>query len=100
MITFFHRLGVQPEPGPVVGTQSGWDRQLMMETARAEIDNTALLLQLLGDRPADYLLLAEKAEEEDIRRLGPGIRDHLQRKLDLMNARWEDYKRVFTTPNW
>lgn len=95
-----HRLGVQPEPGPVVGTQSGWDRQLMMETARAEIDNTALLLQLLGDRPADYLLLAEKAEEEDIRRLGPGIRDHLQRKLDLMNARWEDYKRVFTTPNW
>lgn len=93
------RLNEAPEPGPVVGTQSGWDRQLMMETARAEIDNTALLMQLLGDQPADYLLLAEKPEEEDIRRLGPGILGQLQRKLDLMNARWEDYKRVFTTPN-
>jgi hypothetical protein len=93
------RLGIAPDPSPVAGTQPGWDRQLMMETARAEIDNTAQLMQLLGDRPADYLLMAEKPEEEDIRRLGPGIQIRLQRKLDLMNAHWEDYKRLFTTPN-
>jgi hypothetical protein len=94
------RLGVAPDPSPVIGTRSGWDRQLMMETAREEIDNTASLMELLGSNPGDYLLLAATSEEEDIRRLGPDIVRKLQLKLNAMNARWEDYKRLFTTPNW
>lgn len=94
------RLGIPPDQSPVVETQSSWDRQLMMETARTEIDNTAVLMQLLGERPADYLLLASKPEEEDISQLGPNLHEQLQHKLDLMNARWEDYKRVFAIPNW
>lgn len=94
------RLGLAPDPSPVVETQSGWDRQMMMQTARAELDNTALLMELLGERPSDYLLTAATPEEEDITRFTPDLRPQLQKKLDLMNARWEDYKRVFTTPNW
>lgn len=93
-------LGLKPEASPVVGTQSSWDRQLIMETAREELDNTAELMALLGRAPGDYLLLAAAPEEEDCRLLGPDIVPHLQLKLNTMNSRWEDYKRLFTTPNW
>lgn len=92
-------LEIRPDPDPVGGTQSGWDRQRMLETARAEIDNTARLKELLKSRPEALLHLAPVPEEEDIRILGPALLEHLQRKLDIMNAHWEDYKRIFTTPN-
>lgn len=92
-------LGMKPDPDPVPGTRSGWDRQRMMETARAEIDNTAQLMELLKSRPEPLLHLAPVPEDEDIRILGPALLEHLQRKLDTMNAHWEDYKRIFTTPN-
>jgi hypothetical protein len=94
------RLGITPDMSPVVETQSGWDRQLMMETAREEIDNTAVLIQLIGHNPQEYLLMAARPEEEDIRRLGPDLIQHLQLKMKTMNSRWEDYERMFTTPNW
>lgn len=38
-------------------------------------------------------------EEEDIRRPGPDLVDQLQIKLNIMNTNWEDYKRIFNTPN-
>ena len=92
-------LALKPEFNPPGGTQSGWDRQLMMETARAEIDNTAVLRALLQSTSEPLLHLAASPEEEDIRVLGPNLIEQLQRKLDIMNAHWEDYKRIFTTPN-
>lgn len=91
--------GVTPDPDPVPGTRSDWDRQLMLETVRTELDNTAVLMDLLRPSPAEYLELASTPEEEDIRRLGPNILEQLQRKLDITNAHWSDYRRVFTTPN-
>ena len=94
------QLGIKPLPHSVVGTQPDWDRQLMLETARAELDNTAVLMNLLRSDPNEFLRLAATKEEEDIRLLGRDILDQLQKKLNLMNARWEDYKRVFTIPNW
>lgn len=92
-------LNVPPETNPVFGTRSGWDRQLMLETVRAELDNTATLMELLRPDPAEHLELAPTPEEEDIRRLGPDLLAQLQRKLDITNAHWLDYRRVFTTPN-
>jgi hypothetical protein len=92
-------LGIKPERRPVGGTQSGWDRQLMLETARAEIDNTARLMQILRTSPEPLMHLAASKAEEDIRVLGPDLIAQLQKKLDIMNAHWEDYERVFTTPN-
>jgi hypothetical protein len=93
-------MGIKPLKHAVIETLSDWDRQLMMETAREEIDNTALLMQLLGDNPGEFLRIAPTKEETDIMLLGPDLIKELQIKLNIMNSKWEDYKRVFTVPNW
>ncbi len=91
-------IGCEPDPRPDVGTRSSWDRTLMLETVRQEIDNTALLIQLLESSGATILDLAPTKELEDIRRLGPDVVDQLKLKLKIMNAKWLDYNRLFTTP--
>lgn len=92
-------LGVKPEENPVLGVQSSWDRTDLMETARKEIDNTGHLMRLLQDDPGQILDLAPVPEEETIMKLGPDIVAQLKRKIDLMNAHWLDYDRLFTKPN-
>ncbi|HVS54059.1 MAG TPA: hypothetical protein VHD62_17015 [Opitutaceae bacterium] len=91
--------GVKPEPNPVLGVQSSWDRTDLMETARKEIDNTVRLARLLQGTSAPLLDLAPVREEETIMRLGPDLAARLKRKVDLMNAHWIDYDRLFTAPN-
>lgn len=93
-------LDIKPLEHAVIQTQSSWDRQLMMMTARAEIDNTAILLSLLGDNPEKYMWISDNVETKDIMLYGPDITEKLQQKINIMNAHWEDYKRMFTTPNW
>ncbi|MDR2675889.1 MAG: hypothetical protein LBC18_13745 [Opitutaceae bacterium] len=93
-------MGIKPLKHAVIETLPDWDRQLMMETAREEIDNTALLIGYLGENPGEFLLMAASKEETDIMLLGPDIIKELQTKLKIMNSKWEDYKRVFTIPNW
>jgi len=43
--------------------------------------------------------LAPAPAKETSRRLGPDLPAQRKLKVDIMNARWEDYKRLFTTPN-
>ena len=90
---------VPPEPDPVLGTQSSWDRTDLIETARKEIDNTGRLLRLLQGTKEPILDLAATPEEETIMRLGPGLAAQLKCKIDVMNAHWIDYDRLFTAPN-
>ena len=92
-------LGAKPDPNPVLGAQSGWDRTDLMRLARNEIDNAMRLRQLLLSAKGPLLDLAPTPAEETIRRLGPDLPAQLKRKMDIMNAHWEDYKRLFTTPN-
>lgn len=92
-------LAVKPEPNPVLGTQSSWDRTDLMDYARKEIDNTAHLLRLLQDSKEPILDLADEPGEETIMRLGPDLPAQLKRKIDIMNAHWMDYDRLFTKPN-
>jgi hypothetical protein len=92
-------LGVKPEPNPVLGVQSSWDRTDLMETARKEIDNAVRLKRLLESTTEPILDLAPNAEEETVMRLGPDVAAQLKRKIDLMNAHWIDYDRLFTVPN-
>ena len=92
-------LAVKPEPNPPLGTLNSWDRADLTELARKEIDNTAHLLRLLQTTKEQLVDLAPVAEEETIMRLGPGLPDQLKRKIDLMNAHWMDYDRLFTAPN-
>ncbi len=92
-------LGIAPEPNPPLGAQSSWDRTDLMQLARAEIDNTVRLKRLLESTREPILDLAPVREEETIMRLGPDLAPQLQRKIDLMNAHWKDYDRLFTAPN-
>ena len=92
-------LAVKPEPNPPLGAQNSWDRTDLLETARKEIDNTVRLLRLLQGTKEPLLDLAPVPEEETIMRLGPDLAAQLKRKIDLMNAHWTDYDRLFTAPN-
>jgi hypothetical protein len=92
-------LGGKPDPNPVLGAQSGWDRTDLMRLARNEIDNAMRLRQLLLSAKAPLLDLAPNPAQETSRKLGPDLAEQLKRKINIMNAHWEDYKRLFTAPN-
>jgi hypothetical protein len=92
-------MGAKPEPNPVLGVQSGWDRTDLMETARKEIDTMVNLKRLLESTDQPILDLAPAPGEETIMRLGPNVAAELKDKIDIMNAHWRDYDRLFTQPN-
>jgi hypothetical protein len=92
-------LGAKTEPNPVLGVQSGWDRTDLMETARKEIDTMVGLKRLLESTTDPILDLAPTPAEETIMRLGPNVAAQLKHKIDVMNAHWRDYDRLFTAPN-
>ena len=92
-------LGAKPEANPVLGVQSGWDRTDLMEMARKEIDTMVNLKRLLESTAEPILDLAPTPEEETIMRLGPNVAAQIKHKIDVMNAHWRDYDRLFTVPN-
>lgn len=92
-------LGLKTEANPVLGVQTGWDRTDVMETARKEIDAMVNLKRLLESTSEPILDLASTPAEETIMRLGPNVAVHLKHKIDVMNAHWRDYDRLFTVPN-
>jgi hypothetical protein len=89
----------EPEPAPDVDFPSGLDRNMILETARNEIDNTAMILKLLESTSEAIFDLAPTKELEDIRRLGPDFKNQLKQKLRIMNEHWLDYNRIYTPPN-
>jgi hypothetical protein len=89
----------EPDLKPLIGAPSEFERSDMLETARREIDNTALLIQLLETGKQDILDIAPTKDLEDIRRFGPDLVNQLKTKLRIMNEHWIDYNRLFTTPN-
>jgi hypothetical protein len=92
-------IGAKPEANPVLGVQSGWDRTDMMETARREIDTMVNLKRLLESTDRPILDLAPTPGDETIMRLGPNVAAEIMHKIDVMNAHWHDYDRLFTAPN-
>lgn len=92
-------VGAKPEANPVLGTQSSWDRTDLMETARKEIDTMVNLERLLESTSEPILDLAPTPGEETIMRLGPNVTAQIKHKIDVMNAHWRDYDRLFTVPN-
>jgi hypothetical protein len=92
-------LNVKAEANPVLGVQSSWDRTDLMETARKEIDTMVNLKHLLDSTAEPILDTAPIPQEETIMRLGPNISAEIKDKIDIMNAHWRDYDRLFTEPN-
>ena len=71
------------------------DWRAIRDVARREIDNSSVLIDLLQSQNAPLIELAKTREEENIRVLGPDLVDQLRRKVKIMIAHWEDYKRLF-----
>jgi len=92
-------LKMKPEANPVLGYQSSWARTDLMELARREIDTMVDLNRLLQTARDPILDLAPTQSEETIMRLGPDITTAIKHKIDVMNAHWRDYDRLFTMPN-
>lgn len=92
-------LGVKPESNPPLGAQSAWDRTDLMQTARDEIDVATRLRQLVTGTSEPIIATAATAEEEYVMMLGPDLPAQLKAKIDVMNAHWRDYDRLFTVPN-
>ena len=92
-------LGVKPETDPVLGTQASWDRTDLVDLARREIDTAIALKALLESSDRPILDLAPSPQEETIMRLGPELPRQLKHKVEIMNAHWRDYDRLFTVPN-
>jgi hypothetical protein len=92
-------LDSKPEPNPVLGTQSSWDRTDLMQIARNEIDTMVDLERLLESTREPILDLAPTPAEETIMRLGPNTAAAIRHKIAVMNVHWRDYDRLFTEPN-
>jgi hypothetical protein len=95
-----HNRNIHPEPNPVLGTGPSWDRQEIMRIARNEIDNTANLKNILESSRIPLIQEALLSKYETIKMLGPDLTLQLKRKIDIMNAHWEDYKELYTSPNY
>ena len=98
VLDYIKGRNVAPDLNPPLGTFPTWDRQMILDIARAEIDNSAALIELLKKQP-DLLYTAKTSDEEDIMLLGPDLPAQLKTKIDIMNAHWEDYNRLTTVPN-
>ncbi len=57
------------------------------------------LNQLLESTKEPVLDLAPRPEEETTMRLGPDTAEAIRQKIQVMNAHWRDYDRLFTSPN-
>lgn len=90
---------VPVDQNPVLGVQAGWDYEDCLNTARAEIDNSLYLKQLIESTDSPLIDIAPDARNENVLRFGPDFTQQLKLKTDIMNAHWQDYKRLFETPN-
>jgi hypothetical protein len=98
VLDFIKGRNVAPDTNPPLGTLPSWDRQMILEIARDEIDNSQAIIDLLGKQP-DLLYTARSPDEEDIMLLGADLPAQLKTKMDIMNRHWEDYNRLTTIPN-
>jgi hypothetical protein len=94
-----HQMDIKPDPNPPLGQGSDWARSDMMELARKEIDTMINLRQILTSTKEPIIETADYPEEETIMMLGPNLADQIKHKIDIMNAHWRDYDRIFTVPN-
>jgi len=91
-----------PQPPPPLGAPAPWPAQDLCTIARAEIDNTIRLLELLHAARANKTPVIDATPAglpETIMRLGSHLSDHLQLKIKTMNAKWPDYARIAPQAN-
>ena len=75
------------------------DGQRVYQLVRAEIDNTAELLGLIGDNADRIIATADRPEDEDTFRFGPDLPDQLRKRIRIMVERWDDFRRLYAPPH-
>lgn len=90
---------IQPEANPRFALDADPFRLDILGVARSEIDNTALLVDLLENTGAKILHMTEDPGEEDSFAFGPDLIEQLRKKIRIMHDHWLDYDRIFTQPN-
>ncbi len=69
----------------------------LRKIARADLDNTTALIQLLRAHAEPVIGVAETPEGETVFKFGPDLVASLQRKQEIMLDHWHDYERMYPT---
>ncbi len=103
LLDYARATGQKPEPLQdlmFLSTEPSWQREMILETARNEIDNSAELLNLLEKRQESELIdVAGDGQQPFQCLLAPNVAEDLRTKLRIMNEHWEDYGKIYTEPN-
>jgi hypothetical protein len=98
-IDYIREKNIQPELHPRFALDADPFRLDIEGVARSEIDNTALLIELLEGTDAKILHMTDDPAEEDSFAFGPDLVDQLRKKIRIMHDHWLDYDRIFTQSN-
>lgn len=88
-----------PLSPPPLGASSSWDRNDLVNLARAEIDNTVRILEIIEVNDERVFDRAAEDEAESNMRLSTRLSDHLRTKIQTMNSHWVDYDRLSPPAN-
>jgi uncharacterized protein YecA (UPF0149 family) len=69
----------------------------LRKIARADLDNTTLLIRLLKAHAEPLIGIAETPEGETVFKYGPRLLEALQRKMDIMLDHWHEYEQMYPT---
>jgi hypothetical protein len=86
-------------PPPPLGASASWDHLDLVNLARAEIDNTARILEIIEASDQAILDMAPEGDSETIMRFSTRLPDHLKSKIQTMNSKWGDYDRLSQPAN-
>lgn len=98
-IDYIRTKKIQPEPHPRFALDADPFRLDIEGVARSEIDNTALLIELLESTEAKILHVTDDPQQEDSFAFGPDLIGQLKKKIRIMHDHWLDYDRIFTQAN-
>jgi len=90
---------IKPDFHPRFALDADPFRLDILGVARSEIDNTALLIEILENSDQKILHMTEDPKEEDSFAFGPDLVEQLRKKIRIMHDHWLDYDRIFTQPN-
>ena len=98
-IDYIREKNIKPDWNQRFSLDTSLFRRDILETARLELDNTAVLLKLLESTDQPLIHQVSDPGKECTWDFGPNLKDQLRLKLKIMRAHWEDYNRIFTEPN-
>ena len=105
-IEYFKGRARSDDGSLVLPTEHNWNnagdgeaRADLYAVQRAELDNTAAMIEFLDRATSAPFILADNASDEDCFTLGPGLAAQLCTKHSLMIRHWLDLEALLARPN-